>query len=120
MENQAAVDPAVLVLSGMLPFIVIVAIGLACIISILLLWYYKRTVLRYMNRSFSDAGEADTGSTKADSATSESTINPLQSLEVMTIDVKNINTAGNSRNAPLNQVVHRFEYVECLPSIKYK
>ena len=60
----AATDPVTLALTGMLPFMLIVAAALALIVSLGLLWSYKRAVLKSMRARGGRGGaapEAHTG-----------------------------------------------------------
>lgn len=50
METVSPIDPAVLTLTGQLPFIIILAAVLAYPISLFILWLYRRAIIRLMNQ----------------------------------------------------------------------
>lgn len=102
MDNEQAIDPVVLALTGQLPSIIILAAVLAYLISLLLLWLYRRAVLRFMNRQSSGAMKSSSV------ASSPPASEPLPPLELVTISA---NTDSIPKNNPaLSQLITRRQW----------
>lgn len=74
MNSEAATDPVILALTGMLPAVLIAAAALAFVVSLLLLKLYRRAVLRSMNER--GGGKAPTSPEPAAGAASPNRRHP--------------------------------------------
>ncbi len=102
MGNEQAIDPVVLALTGQLPSIIILAAVLAYPISLILLWLYRRAVLRFMNRQCSGAMKSSSVASSPPASV------PLPSLELVTISANTDSIPKN--NSTLSQLINRRQW----------
>lgn len=104
MKTEQAIDPVVLALTGQLPSIIILAAILAYPLSLILLWLYKRAVLKLMNKQAAAQSESPTTlSTPIPPPT------PLPALEFVTLSA-DANSSQNNESILSKLITHRLRY----------